>query len=157
MKKIIVIMFMVVFTFFNLCGYSFSVSPSDLKKLIVKKYKEYDIYLVERVDLVDVSKIEIGPARIEETCITLRDFGTHCEEQLVQSYEATITVNCVDRATNKIDGKTQENISGKIWKDNMGRLQCTGYSTLFCNKYQYGCAAGNCVSGRFKCRQVGAV
>jgi len=159
MNKTRAMMFMIVFTFFNLCGCSQSpsgstsalfssdsASPSDLKKLITDEYALPNNYLI-KINPIDISKIEIGPVRaITKTNYDI--FGKKEERtDKVQSYEATIKLNCLNRTTNQILGTAEDHISGEISKNNMGKFQATGINSDACEKYQYGCVAGNCTNG----------
>ena len=159
MNKTIAIMFMIFFTFYNLCGCSQSpsgstsalfssdsASPSDLKKLITDEYALPNNYLI-KINPIDVSKIEIGPVR-EITKTNYDIFGKKEERtDKVQSYEATIKLNCLNRTTNQVLGTAEDHISGEISKNNMGKYIATRIKSDACKKYQYGCVAGNCSDG----------
>ena len=134
--------------FFNLYGCSSSssaASKSDLKKLITIEFqKDNPSNLAIKEDLIDVSNVDVGPVRIiEET-----DYFSNTRSiKQVQSYEATIKSNCVNRVSNKVEGTYEDRLSGEISRDKMGKFQATGLSSYKCQKYQYGCAAGNCTTG----------
>jgi hypothetical protein len=144
-KKITLIIIMVALTFINLYGCSSSASKSDLKKLITNEFtKGNDHNLAIREEIIDISNIEIGPVQnIEE-----RDYYANTRTiKQVQSYEATIKSNCINRLSNKVEGTYEDRLSGEISRDKMGRFQATGINSYKCRQYQYGCAAGNCTTG----------
>lgn len=148
MKRVLVRTVIIVFALLILGGHSSAASVSDLKNAIIRQYKEFDGYLAEKMVLVGVSNLAIGPAQQERRCLYIRSLGrTNCIEEIVQSYEGVAKVSCVYRLTGKTEFTGQEKISGRIWRDNMGQYHVSGALASICDEYQYGCAAGDCVSG----------